>query len=108
MSDHGGASIRMRARLGEDGLLQLVALIRHPMETGRRLDDSGRTVPSRYIEWLEVRRNDTPVVTGAWGTGVARNPSLRLALRGARSGDRIMLSWRDNRGDSDTLAITVA
>jgi sulfur-oxidizing protein SoxZ len=40
------------------------------------------------------------VFAAEWGPWVAKNPILRFELRGARPGDRIGLSWRDNRGYS--------
>jgi len=98
----------MRVRLAAGGRTSLRALIRHPMETGRRIGADGRVVPAHYIEHLEVRRNGAVLVDCVWSTGVSRNPYLSLSLANTRRGDEITLAWRDNRGGGDARTVTVA
>ena len=94
-------AIRIRARLMA-GQALVSALVNHPMESGRRLDPQGQSVPTHYIETVQVRHNDRAILRADWGPWVARHPILRFQVPGARSGDTIELSWQDNRGDSRT------
>jgi sulfur-oxidizing protein SoxZ len=82
-------------------------LMTHPMETGRREDASGKIVPAHFIERVAVAHNGRTVLTADLSQGVSRNPFLALRVRDARAGDRIGVSWTDNRGArrSDETAV---
>jgi sulfur-oxidizing protein SoxZ len=82
-------------------------LINHEMESGLRVDGSGHVVPAWYIEHVTVRHNGKTVMTAQWGPAVARNPFLQFSVLGARTGDRIAISWTDNKGDRRTDEATV-
>lgn len=98
--------IRMRAHL-KDGLTEVRTLIGHPMETGRRRDDFDEIVPAHFIQWVTVALNGTQVLEAQWGTGVSRNPYLVFRLRGAQVGDKLTLTWHDNRGETRSSEIPV-
>ena len=97
-----GDSIRIRLRL-EDDVVEVRALISHPMETGNRHDESGTTIPAHYIQELVCRHRGEVVLQAYWGPGIARNPYIAFRFRDGAPGDALSLSWTDNRGDSDTL-----
>lgn len=98
VTEHG-AGTGTRMRVSREGAFTTVkALIRHPMETGRRVDDAGRTVPAHYIRELQCTLNGVTVVRSFWGTGVAKNPFISFVLRDAEPGDEVRLQWSDNRG----------
>ncbi|MDX1605322.1 MAG: thiosulfate oxidation carrier complex protein SoxZ [Candidatus Competibacterales bacterium] len=97
-----GDSIRIRTRV-EDDVVEVKALISHPMETGIRHDASGAPIPAHYIRELVCRHNGEVVMRAYWGTGIARNPYIAFRFRGGAPGDALSLGWTDNRGDSDTL-----
>jgi sulfur-oxidizing protein SoxZ len=42
------------------------------------------------------------------GPGGAKNPFLQFTLKGAKAGDKIAVSWKDNRGEKRTDEATVA
>ncbi len=91
--------IRIRTQPAGDRVV-VRALISHEMESGQRQDGAGRLVPAHFIEEVLATHNGVTVFAAEWGPWVAKNPILRFELRGARPGDRIGLSWRDNRGYS--------
>jgi sulfur-oxidizing protein SoxZ len=33
---------------------------------------------------------------------VAKNPFLQFTIKGAKAGDKVAISWKDNKGDSRT------
>jgi sulfur-oxidizing protein SoxZ len=48
------------------------------------------------------------VLTAQWGPAVSKNPYLQFAFKGGKAGDKIVVTWTDNRGDkrTDEAAIT--
>lgn len=88
---------RIRAQLQGDKALVRV-LMAHEMESGQRRDAAGKIVPAWYIQEVQVTHNGKAVLSADWGTAVAKNPFLQFNLKGAKAGDRIAVSWKDNRG----------
>jgi sulfur-oxidizing protein SoxZ len=98
--------MKLRARL-KNGITEVKALIIHPMETGRRLDDAGNTVPAHFIQQITLARNGQTVLEAQWGTGISKDPYLTFRLRDGAAGDRIELRWVDNLGATDTIESAV-
>lgn len=98
--------IRIRARLKGD-VTEIRALMLHPMETGRRKNDLGEVVSAHFIQQVMVTLNDKTVLDAQWGTGISKNPYLTFHLRGTKVGDKIALSWRDNKNGSNSIETEV-
>jgi sulfur-oxidizing protein SoxZ len=94
--------MKIRARL-KDGLTEVKVLMIHPMETGRRIDDAGETVPAHFIQLVTATLNGKPVLEAQWGTGISKNPYLTFRLRGANLGDKIAVNWVDNKGATNAI-----
>jgi len=100
-------SIKLKAR-AENGETTVKALIKHPMETGRRKDkESGQLVPSHYIQEVSCSYQGEPVMTAEWGPTVSKNPFLSFTFMGGAAGEEIEMSWKDNTGDSDSASATI-
>ena len=80
----------------------------HEMESGQRKDASGKTVPAWFIQEVTVTHNGKLVLTAEWGTAVSKNPFMQFAVKGAKVGDKIAVTWKDNRGTSRTDEATVS
>jgi sulfur-oxidizing protein SoxZ len=37
-----------------------------------------------------------------WGPAISKTPFLSFKIRGAKAGDKVSISWVDNKGDSRT------
>ena len=99
----------MRIRVTEkDGLVTVRVMMSHEMETGLRKDADGKTVPAWYITEMTAALNGKTVLTGHWGTAIAKNPFTQFTVKGAKAGDKISVSWVDNHGDKRTDEATVA
>ena len=98
---------RIRAQMAGDKA-QVRVLMAHEMESGQRKDSAGKTVPAWHIQQVSIALNGRPVLSAQFGTAVAKNPYLQFQLKGAKPGDKVAVSWRDNRGDSRTDEATVA
>jgi sulfur-oxidizing protein SoxZ len=83
-------------------------LMTHPMETGQRKDPEGKLVPMHFIQNLTVKVNGRTVIDGQVSQAVSRNPVFSFRLRGGAKGDKIEVSWLDNRGESNKTDTAVA
>ena len=82
---------------------EVKTLIKHPMETGLRKDKkTGKVIPAHFIQEVNCTHNGKTVLSANWGTAVSANPYLSFELSGAKKGDKIALSWKDNMGNSDS------
>ena len=99
--------MRIRAQATGDKAVVRV-LMSHEMETGQRKDASGKTIPAWHIQQVEARHNGKVVLSAEWGPAVSKNPFLQFTVKGAKVGDKIAVSWKDNRGDTrtDEAAVT--
>ncbi len=97
--------IRAQAAGGKATIRMLMA---HEMESGSRKDSAGKLVPAWFIQNLTVTHNGRTVLTGQWGPSISKNPFLQLVVKGAKAGDKVAVSWVDNRGATRTDEATVA
>ena len=101
-------TIKARAQV-EGGTTVVKALISHPMETGQRKDKkTGKLIPAHFIQELNVDHNGKNVLNAAWGPAISKNPYLFFKFKGAKAGDKITISWVDNKGDKRTDEATVS
>lgn len=98
--------MRIRAQLVGDKA-NVRVLMSHEMETGLR-KDAGRTVPAWYIQEVMAQLNGKQVMTAEWGPSISKNPLLQFFIKGAKLGDKISISWKDNKGESRTDDATVS
>lgn len=99
--------MRIRAQSAGDKTTVRV-LMSHEMETGLRKDAAGKTIPAWFIQEVSAQLNGKPVLTAEWGPSVSKNPFLQFIVKGAKAGDKIAITWRDNRGESRTDEATVS
>jgi sulfur-oxidizing protein SoxZ len=100
------STIKLKAKALDDGMIEVKALMTHPMETGLRKDSSGQLVPAHFISEVIVTANDKEVLKSQWGGSVSKNPYLAFNYKGAK-GDKIKLTWKDTQNQSDAAEITV-
>lgn len=94
-------STRIRAQLKGDAALVRMRMT-HEMESGQRKNTAGKLVPAWHIEHVVIQHNVKPVITADWGPGVSKNPYLQFTLPKAKSGDKLTVIWRDNKGATRT------
>jgi sulfur-oxidizing protein SoxZ len=99
--------MRIRAQAAGDKATVRV-LMAHEMETGQRKDAAGKTIPAWFIQQVSAQLNGKMVMTAQWGASVAKNPFLQFNIKGAKAGDKVGITWVDNRGDkrSDEATVT--
>jgi sulfur-oxidizing protein SoxZ len=99
--------MRIRAQLKGD-VATVRVLMSHEMETGQRKDSAGNVVPAWFIQEVSAALNGKQVMTAEWGPSVSKNPYLQFGIKGAKAGDKVSLSWVDNKGDKRTDEATVS
>ena len=92
---------RIRAQVA-GGKAVVRVLMSHEMESGQRKDPAGKTIPAWFIQQVTALHNGRQVLSAAWGPSVAKNPFLQFNLKAAKAGDKISITWTDNRGDKRT------
>ena len=99
--------MKIRATLQGD-VADVRILMLHPMETGARRDAKGDIVPQHFIQNVAVTHNGKTVLDAQWSQAVSRNPFLGLRVKGAKAGDKVSVTWVDNKGDKRTDEAAVA
>ena len=99
--------MRIRAQAQGSGAVVRV-LMSHEMETGQRKDSAGKTIPAWHITDVSAVLNGKQVFAAEWGPAVAKNPFLQFTVKGAKAGDKVAVTWKDNRGDTRTDEATVS
>lgn len=99
----------MRIRAQASGSNAVVrVLMSHEMETGQRKDSAGKVVPAWHITNVTASHNGKQVMSAEWGPAVAKNPFLQFTLKGAKAGDKVAVTWKDNKGETRTDEATVS
>jgi sulfur-oxidizing protein SoxZ len=99
--------MRIRAQ-AQGGNAVVRVLMSHEMETGQRKDSSGKTIPAWHISNVTAAHNGKQVLNAEWGPAVAKNPFLQFTVKGAKAGDKIAITWKDNKGETRTDEATVS
>ena len=99
--------MKIRATLQGDAA-DVRILMLHPMETGQRKDAKGQIVPLHFIQSVIVTHNGKTVVDAQWSQAISRNPFLGVHVKGAKAGDKIAVTWTDNKNEKRTDEVAVA
>lgn len=99
--------MRIRAKM-EGDKVDVRILMSHEMETGQRKDSKGALIPAHFIQNVTATHNGKTVLAAEWGPAVAKNPFLAFKFSGAKAGDKIVVTWTDNKGDKRTDEATIS
>ncbi len=102
-----GNPMKIRAAT-KDGVTEVKVLMSHEMETGQRKDAAGAIVPAWFITELSAKHIDKVVLAAEFGPSVSKNPYLAFKFKGGAKGDKVVVSWKDNKGDSRTDEAAIA
>jgi sulfur-oxidizing protein SoxZ len=99
-------NIRTRGQV-RGGVAEIKSLIRHPMETGARMDQStGKPFPMKLITNLDVSVNGSKVVDAQWSVNISTNPYVHVNVA-AKAGDTVTINLVDNTGETGTETFTL-
>ena len=101
------ATIKIRAKV-KNGITTVKALISHTMETGLRKDKkTGKKIPPHHINEVSGEYNGNIVMAANWGPAISKNPYLSFKFKGGAAGEKVKISWVDNKGKSDSLEAAI-
>ena len=93
--------MKMRATIA-GGNTEVRVLMTHPMTTAQ----SGQAL--HFIQNVTVKQNGRTVVEAEISQAVSRNPVFSFRLKGGAKGDKIEVSWLDNKGETNKIDGVVA
>jgi sulfur-oxidizing protein SoxZ len=103
------ARISMPPEAKRGDSVEIKALVRHPMETGYRVDSVGQLVPRNILTQLVVTFNGAEIFRMQMQQGIAANPFLLIMLRANESGE-LVFTWTGDEGavivERKTLTVT--
>jgi len=77
-------------------------LMTHPMTTAQMKEGL------HHIRNIVVKQNGKPVVEAEISQAVSRNPVFSFRLKGGAKGDKIEVSWLDNKGETNQIESVLA
>jgi sulfur-oxidizing protein SoxZ len=84
----------------KDGNTEILVLVNHPMETGQRVDAKTKEkIPAHWVQKLTVELNGKTVADVDMGVAISKDPLIAVAVKGAKSGDKVKVSRSDNKGE---------
>ena len=75
--------------------------IQHAMETGYRVDESGRPIARNVIRAFTCRYKGAEVLRAELSSGISANPLLEFHLTASDSGE-VEIEWLDDQGTRET------
>ena len=78
-------------------IIEIKALISHPMHTGRAKDKEGNVIPRKIINTFSASFNGTPVFSVALEPAVSANPFISFPFKATESGT-FEFKWVEDRG----------
>jgi len=99
---------RMRTKAA-DGATEVLVLVNHPMETGQRKDKKTKeTIPAHWIQKMTFSLNGKEVVVADLGVAISKDPLVGVKLKGAKAGDKVKVTWSDNKGETGQAETTIS
>jgi sulfur-oxidizing protein SoxZ len=93
----GNTRVKMpeRAKRGEQ--VEIRAMIQHPMESGFRPDNVGRTIPRNIVESFTCTYGGSQIFRAKLHPAVSTNPYLSFYVVATHSAD-LVFTWNDDHG----------
>ncbi|TAM11882.1 MAG: thiosulfate oxidation carrier complex protein SoxZ [Nevskiaceae bacterium] len=100
-------TIRVLAKAGANGEVDVKALVHHPMDSGLLKDASGKLIPAHYIKTITFKYGGKVVFVAQWSRAVSKDPFIGFRFDGGAKGGKIDVSWQDNEGMSDATTAEI-
>ena len=101
-----GSPMRIRAVNAGD-VTEVKVLIKHDMETGQRKDANGSVVPAHFIQTVVATCSGRTIFEAEIGTSISKDPFISFKFKNGNKGDKVSVTWADNKGDSRTDEVSI-
>ena len=96
MSRMGPGRVRMPATATRGQVIEIRTLIQHPMESGFRLDNTGKAIARHIIESFDCTYNGREIFRVKLHPAVSTNPFFTFCAVAQESGD-FVFTWKDDQ-----------
>ena len=100
------AIVSVPASAGPGEVIEIRALVRHPMETGFRHTQTGERIPRNIITHFACRYDGVDVFRATLHPSITANPMLVFSTRATVTG-RIEFRWTGDHGFSLTETASI-
>jgi len=102
VSRMGAARVRMPASAKRGEVIEIRTLVQHPMESGFRLDNTGKEIARHIVESFDCTYNGREIFRARLYPAVSTNPFFTFYAVAAQSGD-FVFTWKDDQGGVATV-----
>jgi len=95
--DLGAARILVPTGIRRGDVIDVRALVEHPMATGLFRDAAGNPIPAYFINDVSVMYGDQEAAHFVWSSGISRDPFVEFSLRADHEAS-LTFTWKDNKG----------
>ena len=105
----GVARVRMPQSATRGEVIEIRTLVQHPMESGFRLDNTGKEIPRHIVESFDCTYNGREIFRVKLHPAVSTNPFFTFYAVATESGE-LVFTWKDDQGGvaTATQVLTVA
>jgi len=92
-----GALVKVQARARRGEVIEISAMIAHPMETGFRTGENGQILPRNIVQFFVCRYDGVEVFRAEFYPAITANPYIAFTTIATRTGT-LEFRWIDDRG----------
>jgi sulfur-oxidizing protein SoxZ len=104
--DIGQGKIILPAKIARNAVINIRALLSHPMLTGMSRDQAGISIPAYFVNDVEITYGGERVAHFEWSSGISRDPFVGFSLRASKEAP-VTVTWKDNKGGVYTSSADV-
>jgi len=93
----GEGKVLIPGQIARDSIIDVRALLSHPMDTGFFRDADGKPIPAFFVNAVTVSYGVEEVARFEWTSGISRDPYVSFPLVATREAP-IRVVWKDNAG----------
>ena len=99
--DIGQGKIILPEKIARNAVINIRAILSHPMLTGMSRDQAGIPIPAWFVNDVEVMYGGERVAHFEWTSGISRDPFVGFSLRASKEAP-LSVTWKDNKGGAYT------
>lgn len=93
--------------LARDGKTTVRTRLTHPMISQLARDAAGRPIPPWFIQYWRATHQGRVVLDAQLSTAIARDASMNFGFQGGKTGERVQITWLDNKGEARADEATI-
>jgi sulfur-oxidizing protein SoxZ len=106
MSRFGKVYVRLSENPKPGELVEIRAMVMHPMESGFRLDNVGRAIPRYIVDTFTCAYGGKEVFRAKLHPAMSSNPYFVFYVVAAHSAE-LLFTWTDDHGDVATHSVAL-